>query len=38
MRLIQLCYAKVLDVIFLLSLLPLYYIARYDYLSGDDFL
>lgn len=38
MRLIQSRCAKVLGVIFLLSLIPLYYIARYDYLSGDDFL
>ena len=37
MRLIQSRCAKVLGVIFLLSLIPLYCIARYDYLSGDDF-
>lgn len=29
--------AKILGGIFLLSLIPLYCIARYDYLSGDDF-
>lgn len=37
MHLIQSRCAKVLGVIFLLSLIPLYCIARYDYLSGDDF-
>lgn len=37
MRLIQSRCAKVLGAIFLLSLIPLYCIARYDYLSGDDF-
>lgn len=37
MRLIQSRCAKVLGVIFLLSLIPLYCIARYAYLSGDDF-
>lgn len=37
MRLIQSRCAKVLGVIFLIFLIPLYWIARYDYLSGDDF-
>lgn len=37
MHLTQSRCAKVLGVIFLLSLIPLYCIARYDYLSGDDF-
>ncbi len=37
MRLIQSRCAKVLGVIFLISLISLYWIARYDYLSGDDF-
>lgn len=37
MRLMQSRCAKVLGVIFLISLIPLYWIARYDYLSGDDF-
>lgn len=37
MHLTQSRCAKALGVIFLLSLVPLYCIARYDYLSGDDF-
>lgn len=37
MRLMQSRCAKILGVIFLLSLIPLYCIARYDFMSGDDF-
>lgn len=38
MHLTQSRCAKALGIILLLSLISLYCIARYDYLSGDDFL